>query len=149
MSLFSWLGDVWKFIKNIFKNLPEEAKVLLPAVIEIVNKAKEIAENSTVDAIIHMTSTTVDDALRNKFVAILNTLSGTLTIYTGCTTETDAGKVLACILSKINVGTEDQKKIFYHGLAALILEKAGDGKFTWSDAIAVVEYYYAHHNDTE
>lgn len=56
----------------------------------------------------------------------------------------DRNEQLKAILAQLKLSSDETKNIFYHGIAALILEKLSDGKFDWTDATAVAEYYYQH-----
>lgn len=56
----------------------------------------------------------------------------------------DTNEQLKAILAQLKLSSDETKNIFYHGIASLILEKLSDGKFDWTDATAISEYYYQH-----
>jgi len=54
----------------------------------------------------------------------------------------DPNEKLKAVLAQFKLSSNDTKNIVYHGLAALAIEKLSDGKLSWSDAVALSEYYY-------
>jgi hypothetical protein len=55
---------------------------------------------------------------------------------------TDPNEQLKAILAKIKMSSNETQNMLYHGLAAIVLEKLSDGKLTWSDSVAISEYYF-------
>lgn len=143
MSLRKFLAHLWDAIKSIFENVEDEVKKLLPVAIGIVNNIKKITENSTVEGLID--SLFPDGVAHDVYVkvkAFLPKLLAEMNIANECAQLGTTDEIAKCVLSKINLSGDDVKDIFYHGLAAKIIELCGDGKFTWGDSVAVVQWYF-------
>lgn len=143
MSLKKFLAHLWEAIKSIFENVEDEVKKLLPVAIGIVNNIKLVTDNSTVDGLIHsLFPEGIAIDVYNKVKEYLPKLLSEMEIANDCAQLSRADEIAKCVLSKINLSSQDVKDIFYHGLAAKIIELLGDGKFTWGDSVAVVQWYY-------
>jgi len=54
----------------------------------------------------------------------------------------DQNQQLQAVLAQLKLSSDQTKLIIYHGIASLILECLSDGELSWSDSIAISEYYY-------
>jgi len=149
MSIGSFFAGIWKSVKKLFQSLDNESKKLLPIVIDVVNNAKNFEEGTGGDIITKLIPGNVDDNIRAKLQDLLPRLLKTLSASNECANAGDDNAILKCILTKIGASEKDSRKVFYHGLAALLLEKLGDGKFSWDDAIATVQWFYKHKDELQ
>ena len=147
MSIGSFFAGIWGAVKNLFHKMDDDTKKLLPVVIDVVNNAKNFNEGIGGDILTHLIPGDVDDSVRAKLTDILPKLLKTLSASNECANAGDDNAILKCALTKISVSDKDARKVFYHGLAALLLEKLGDGKFTWDDAVATVQWFYMHKDE--
>ncbi len=144
MSLGKFLKRLWAGIASLFHKIDAEVKKLVPVAIDIINQIKLIDDTHIGDVIKAIIPGNVDDAILDKLHKWLPATILSLGTLKDISNITDDNEKLKAILAAINVSPDDTKKVFYHGLASLILEKLSDGKFDWSDATAVAEYYYQH-----
>jgi hypothetical protein len=144
MSLGKFLKRLWAGIASLFHKVDEEVKKLVPITIDIVQQIKLINDTHIGDVITAIIPGHVDDQIREKLTEWLPATIINLGKLQGIANIEDTNEKLKAILAAINVSDDDTKKVFYHGLASLILERLSDGKFDWSDATAVAEYYYQH-----
>jgi hypothetical protein len=144
IKLRKWLQGIWIGISKMFHKLEKETKELLPAVVKVVNEIKKVIDGPIADVITAIIPGELDDKLKDKLRAILPGVILKLNIIAAVNDLQDENEKLQAILAAINLSADETKNIYYHGLGALILEELSDGQFTWSDATAALEYYYAH-----
>ena len=84
----------------------------------------------------------IDDKINEKLRGFLPRLLLELQLVDSIANITDPNAQLQAILDKLKLSSDDAKNAFYHSLASLILQKLSDGKLSWSDAVAIAEYYY-------
>jgi hypothetical protein len=137
-----FLAKIWGFIAKIFKAADEGTKRLLPIVTGIVNRIKEIDDTHIGDIITMIIPGDADDKLVAKFREILPKVILALGNIKEISDTEDVNEKLKKILVAINVSPEDTKKVFYTGLATLILEKVSDGELSWGDSLVILKYYY-------
>lgn len=143
-----------KFIKNLFKGLVAEAKVLIPIAITIVNAIKFAVENPVTGNIIDFILDAVkkaipgeaDDILIDKIKAmlikwlpkILDRLNSSKDI---ANIEDDNARYIA-ILNEFKFEDEKLKTFLYNDLACLFTSELSDGKIPVKDAIVAVPVTY-------
>ncbi|WP_153800764.1 hypothetical protein [Foetidibacter luteolus] len=149
MSIGSFFAGIWKAVKKLFNKLDDESKKLLPVIIDVVNNAKNYNEGIAGDVLSKIIPGDLDDNIREKLKEWLPKLIKTLAATNECANAGDDNAIMQCALAKIGGSEKDVRKVFYHGLAALLLEKLGDGKFTWDDAVATVQWFYKHKDEAD
>lgn len=137
-----FLQRLWNGIKSLFEKVDQGVKELLPVVTQIVNNMKLITDTHIGDVLTAIIPGDGDKKLLDKMREYLPKAIAALALVEEIANITDPNEKLRAILAKINVSPDDTKKVFYHGLASLMLEKLSDGEFSWADATAVAEYYY-------
>ncbi len=142
MSLGKFLQHLWDAIKKIFDGIEAHTRQLLPIAIQIVQNIKTLEDSKVPDILTAIIPGNLDNDLNQKIRDFLPKLLLDLQLAESVSSITDPNEQLKAILDKINLSGDNTKNILYHGIASLIVEKLSDGKFTWSDAIAVSEYYY-------
>ena len=142
MSLKMFLHKLWDGIKHIFDGIEKEVKVLIPIAINIVQNIKFLEDTGVADLLTSIIPGNIDDKINAKLKDILPKLLLELQMTEAIANITDPNAQLRAILDKVKLSSNDAQNAFYHSLASLILEKLSDGKFSWSDAVAIAEYYY-------
>lgn len=151
------LRAIGSFVSNLFSEIDDEAKKLIPIAIAFVNAIKAVADNPVDTAIINF----VKDALEKEFPdekdlidkiltdvetwlpKILDDLKAALTVAN----ITDVNERLKAILALFPTNTENQNTLFYHNFASLVLSEVSDGKFTLNKAFIIVEAWYEHQTE--
>lgn len=136
------LQRIGNAITSLFKGLDEATKALIPIAKEIVNNMKMIEATGVGDVITKILPGNLDDKLYAQLKDFLPKAIAGLALVEDLANIEDPNEKLRAILAKINGSTSNYKKVFYTGLAALILECIADGDFSWSDAVKVSNYYY-------
>lgn len=145
MSLGKFLKKIWAAIASLFHSIDNEVKILLPVVYDIIEKMKTVDEAFGGDVLKFLLSTVkADPAIISKMEEYIPKILNGLAVVKSITDLPDDNAKLKAILAAINVSEDDAKGIFWHGIASLMLEKASDGKFDWSDSIAVMQYFHDH-----
>jgi hypothetical protein len=142
-----WLQGIWIGISKMFHRLENDVQKLIPIAIAVVQNVKTIVDGPIADVITHLIPGELDDAIKEKLRQILPVVLLKLQLVASINNIADENEKFQAILKAINLSPDAAKNIFYHGLASLILQELADGKFTWSDATAVAEYYYVHEMD--
>lgn len=151
MSLGKFLKRLWLGIGKLFRGLSKELREdIIPTAIKMVDLAKSITDSHIGDVLAAIIPGDVDDRILEKLRKVIPDYVKALAIGVDITATDDINEILKKVLAAWNVSPDDAKKVFYHGLASLIIEKLADGKLDWSDATAIAEYYYQHeHKDDD
>lgn len=152
MSLRKFIHKLWLGIRKIFDGLEHELKILVPVAIKIVEGVKLVMNSPVDDVLGAIVKSAIpgdaDDKLIDKIRSTVNQwipkVLLELNMVQVVADMTDVNQQLQAILDKLKLSSDETRNVFYHGLGSLILEKLSDGKFSWSDAVAVSEYYYQH-----
>lgn len=142
MSLKKFLNNLWQGIKHLFDGIEHEIKVLIPIAINVVQAIKAFEDSAVSDVLTALIPGNLATDVQAKLREFLPKLLLELQMTEAIASITDPNEQLKAILAKIKLSSDDANNVFYHGLASLILQKLSDGKFSWSDAIAVAEFYY-------
>ena len=146
----TFLGKIFRAIGKLFEGLRAETKRLVPIAINIVEGIKKVMDSPVDDIILAIVEGAIpgdaDDILINKIKSVveiwLPKILLELKMIESIANIEDRNAQLQAVLDQLKLSSDETKAIIYHGLASLILEKLSDGKLSWSDAIAIGEYYY-------
>lgn len=136
------LQKIGNAIASLFKELDAATKALIPIATQIVDNMKFIQETGIGDVIAQILPGNLPKKLNEQLKEFLPKAIAGLALVEDLASIEDPNEKLRAILARINSSTTDTKKVFYTGLAALILELIADGNFNWSDAVKVSNYYY-------
>jgi len=142
MSLKKFLHRLWTGIKGIFDKIEDDLKRLVPVAIKVVEAIKTFDESIVSDVLTTLIPGEVDDKIMQKLREFLPKILLELNMVDSIIGITDPNEQLKAILARIKLSPKNSQDVFYHGIASLILSELSDGKFSWSDAVAVAEYYY-------
>lgn len=145
MSIKNFLHHLWQSIKKLFEKVEKEVRKDIVIAISVVQRVKLVIDSPVADVITALIPGDADDRikelLRKELPKILLEL-GMIQSIAGIENVNDQ---LNAVLQKLKLSGDDSKNAFYHSLASLILQKLSDGKLSWSDAVAISEYYYQNH----
>jgi len=149
-----FLKNVWNWIVSTFNTVwnkvDEVVGTFLPVATNTVEAIKRVIENPllniTVEVIKSFTPD-VDDKVIDKAVELLKEKIPQLALQLKIVDEIhgieDKNEQVRRVLLVIGEGIDDEKwEKFLSGLAQEILYALADGKITWGEAGALVEYYY-------
>jgi len=144
------VGRILRAIGSIFNGLRTEVKKLVPVAIAVVQGIKSVMDSPVDDVLLAILKTAIpgdaDDILIDKIKKVVETwvpkILLELRMVESIANIEDQNEQLKAILAELKLSSDETQNIVYHGLSSLILEKLSDGELSWSDSIAVGEYYY-------
>jgi DNA polymerase III delta prime subunit len=145
-----FIANIWSKIKDLYNSLVGTSKKYIPIAINIVEAIKKVSDSPVDDIILSIVKAaipgTADDVLIDKVKDTvekwLPKILLELRLWQSVSNIENQNEQLQAILNEINLSSDETKSIIYHGLAALILEKLSDGELSWSDSVAISEYYF-------
>lgn len=151
-GLGKFLRKLWASIASLFHKVDDEVKILVPIAIRIVQGIKNVMDGPVDDVVLSIVKAAIpgdaDDQLIDRVHKTVEEwvpkILLQLNLVNSITQTEDVNEQLKAILAQLKLASDETKNIVYHGIASLILEKLSDGKFDWTDATAVAEYYYQH-----
>lgn len=149
MSLRHFIHTLWIGIANLWHSLSNEVKKYAPITISLLENIKNFEDTGIPDIITALIPGGIDDAINAQIKLWLPKIIIEAQLVNSVANITDTNEQLRIILNNLKVSSDEVKKLYYHGLASLILEKISDGKFSWSDATAVAEYYFKNRNELQ
>lgn len=151
-GLGKFLRRLWAAIAGLFHKVDDEIKIWVPISIKIVQGIKKVMDGPVDDVVLSIVKSAIpgdaDDKLIDKVHKTVEEWIPKILLQLNLVNSTaqteDVNEKLKAILAQLKLSSDETKNIIYHGIASLILEKLSDGKFDWTDATAVAEYYYQH-----
>jgi hypothetical protein len=146
------LSKIWNTIRNLYDSLVGNTRKYVPVAIRIVEAIKSVVDSPVDDIVLGIIKLaipgTTDDKLIDKVKETvekwLPKILLELRLVDSISTIEDPNEQLKAILAQLKLSSDETQAIVYHGLASLILEKLSDGELSWSDSVAISEYYYKH-----
>ena len=144
------IQKAWSWVTNIFNKADDEAKILVPIAIKIVNGLKVVMESPADNALVYLidfvTKGIVDPVLIQKIYdtikSYLPKVLTDLTLINSIANITDPNAQLQAILAALKLSSNAAQNTLYHGLCSLILQDLSGGKLTFAEAVSISQYYY-------
>ena len=141
---------IWNAVKSVYEKLTGTTKKFIPVAINVVEGIKKAMDSPVDDVVLTIVKTAIPGDADDKFIdkakatieQWLPKILIELKLVESIAGIEDKNEQLKAILSQLKLSSDETKAIVYHGLASLILEKLSDGKLSWSDSIAISEYYF-------
>lgn len=146
----TFLKKVWSAVKTAYDKLTGATKKFIPVAINVVEGIKKAMDSPVDDVVLTIVKTAIPGDADDKFIdkakatieQWLPKILIELKLVESIAGIEDKNEQLKAILAQLKLSSDETKAIVYHGLASLILEKLSDGKLSWSDSIAISEYYF-------
>lgn len=144
------INKIWQAVRSLYDRLAGKTKKYVPIAIKIVEGVKKVMDTPVDDVILTIVKGaipgTADDVMIDKIKATvekwLPKILLELKLVDSIANIEDPNLQLKAILAQLKLSSDETQAIVYHGLASLILEKLSDGELSWSDSVAIAEYYY-------
>jgi hypothetical protein len=140
-SLKGLLKNIWQFFSQWWGVAEKFVKDNVHTAVIVVENLKSFIDNPIGDFLLSVIDDKIPGDVTGKVKEILPKILLALHIVDDCK-DMDQENALKCIASKLQLLSDDTKDMLYHSLAALLAKELSDGKLSFSDAIAVVEWYY-------
>jgi hypothetical protein len=145
-----FLKKIWEAVKVVYEKLVGTTQKLVPVAINVVEGIKKVMDSPVDDIILGIIAAAIpgdaDDKLIEKISLTVQKwipkILLELKLVDSIAHITDPNEQLKAILAQLKLSSSETQNIIYHGMASLILEKLSDGKISWTDAVAISEYYY-------
>jgi hypothetical protein len=146
----TFLKNLWDSVKKKFESIRYKTKKLVPVAIHVVEGLKEAMDNPASDVLLQIIKRaipgTADDLLIDKITRVIREqlprVLLDLKMMESVANMEDQNEQLKAVIAQLKLSSDQTKLIIYHGIASLILECLADGELSWSDCIAITEYYY-------
>lgn len=148
MSLKNFIRHLWQSIKTLFDKVEDEVKKDVVISISVVQRVKAVIDSPVADVVTALIPGSADDNVKEMLRIWLPKVLLELSLVESVSNIEDPNAQLQTILEKLKLSSDEVKNAFYHSLASLVLQKLSDGKLSWSDAVAIAEYYYQNHVKT-
>lgn len=142
MSLKKFIQHVWAEIAKLWHKLDNEAKVLVPVVIKLVDNIRKFVDSPVADVLTVVIPGDIDDKLKAELRVIIPKVLLELNMVDAIANITDPNEQLKAIIARLKLSGVHAQDIFWHGLASKFLELSSDGKFSWNDSIALADYFF-------
>lgn len=141
MSVKGFIANVFDLFKQWFSVAEKFVQDHIHVAVVVTENIKNFIENPVGDFLLTVVDEKVPGDLSGKVKEILPKVLLGLHIIDDCK-ELNEEDTLKCISEKLQASSDDFKNVFFHSLAVQLAEKLSDGHITFSDAIALVEWYY-------
>jgi hypothetical protein len=140
-SIKSFLQNIWDLFRQWFHVAEQAIKDNIHVAVTITENVKKFIDNPVGDFLL----TVIDDHIPGDFAGKVRTILPkvmlTLGIISDCK-DLDQEETLKCIAEHLRIASDDIKNVVYHSLAVTLAKELSDGEISFSDAIALVEWYY-------
>ena len=144
------ITKIWDAVKGLYDDLRGKTREVVPVAIKIVEGVKSAMETPVDDIVLHIVKTAIpgeaDDIIIDKVKSFVEEwvpkVLANLNLIDSISGIESRPEQLKAILEQFRLSPDEVKNIAYHGLASLAIEKLSDGKLSWSDSVALSEYYF-------
>ena len=149
-KFFHWVGGIPIWITNTLNSVDNEAKVLLPIAIDIVEGIKKVMDNPATDMGIAIAESVLNNpaatAVTNKIHGFLDTWLPVILLKLQKAEDIanipDLQGQLKAALSELKFSSDTAKQMFWNDFAGLALSELTTGKMTLQQGKVLVESYY-------
>lgn len=141
MSFRTFIRNIWKGFKALWNRVEKIIQDNIHVSVLVVQNFKTIVDSPATDILTALIPGDIDDKIKDKLRQVLPKVLTTLKIIEDCSHLTDQ-ELVNCIAVRLVTATEEYKDHIFHGLAVQLAKELSDGRLTFSDAIALVEWYY-------
>jgi hypothetical protein len=136
----SAIGDFFRWLVSLFKNLSAKTKELTPDIIQIVTNIKNFVDSPGADFLTSVIPGTLDDKVLNILRQYLPKLLDILNKVESIAEIVDPNERMKAIVAEIQLSEQDAKDILLHGIAGKLIEVTTDNPWGKSALIAEAAY---------
>lgn len=142
MSIKTFLNKIWDEIATVFSGIPAEMKTAIHIGVVVTENIKSFVDSPVADILTVLIPGDIDDDIKNCLRAKLPVILTELKLADSCAGLTDPQQITACALKVLQGLDGGIKSAFLHNLSIFVAQIASNGKLTWSDGVAILEWYY-------
>jgi len=144
MSLKTVVNKIWGEIETLFTGFPAEMKTAIHIGVVVTENVKNFVDSPAANILTALIPGEIDDEIKNLLRARLPAILTELKLADSCTGLSDPGQITACAIKVLQGLDGDIKSAFLHSLSVFIAQTASNGKLTWADGVAILQWYYEH-----
>lgn len=133
---WNWLSGIFNRTKNLV------VKYIQPSV-QLVENLKIAMESPMADVLTMIIPGNLDDMIKVQLRQYLPIVLQELKICEKCIHLTDPNEIVKCALEALKTYDTKSQYVYLNGIASKLADCLSDGKITWGEIVAMVEYTYA------
>lgn len=141
MSVKGFISNVFDLFKQWFSVAEKWVQDHIHVAVVVTENVKDFLNSPVGDFLVTVIDEKVPGDLAEKVKEVLPQVLLGLHVIDDCK-DLDQEATLKCIAEHLQASSDDFKNVFFHSLAVQLAEKLSDGKLSFSDAVALVEWYY-------
>lgn len=142
MSLKTVINKIWGEIETLFSGFPAEMKTAIHIGVLVTENIKNFVDSPAGDILTALIPGDIDDEIKSWLRAKLPAILTELKLADSCAGLTDPQQITACAVKVLQGLDGDIKSVFLHSLSVFVAQIASNGKLTWADGVAILEWYY-------
>ena len=142
MSLKTIITKIWGEIESLFSSFPAEMKTAIHIGVVVTENVKSFVDSPVADILTVLIPGDIDDNVKNWLRAKLPVILTELKLADSCAGLTDPQQITACAVKVLQGLDGDIKSAFLHNLSIFVAQVASNGKLSWADGVAILEWYY-------
>jgi hypothetical protein len=142
-SVKSFLQNIWDLFRQWFHVAEQAIKDNVHTAVIVTENIKKFIDNPVGDFLLTVIDEKVPGDLTGKVKELLPKVLMSLQIIDRCK-DLEEEEVLKCIAHHMQDAPDNAKDAFYHSLAVTLAKELSDGKVSFSDMVALVEWYFRH-----
>lgn len=143
-SVKKMLQSIWALFRKWFAVAEQSIKDNIHIAVVVVDNLKRFIDNPIGDFLLSVVDDRIPGNVTEKVKEILPKVLLALHIIDDCK-DLEQEEALICVSAKLQLLSSDMKDAVYHSLAVTLAKELSDGKLSFSDCIALVEWYYRTH----
>ena len=141
MSIKGFISNIFDLFKQWFDVAESFVKDNIHTAVVVTENVKKFLDNPVGDFLVEVIDEKIPGHLAEKVKEVLPKLLLSLNIIDHCK-DLSQEVTLKCVSEQLAVSSDTIKDVFYHSLAVTLSESLSDGKISFGDAVALVEWYY-------
>lgn len=138
---------VWQAVSRAWNRLPDESRQYVSLAVTITQAVKDVIKEGTftgslLDAVVARIPGKVDDLILAKAREFIPVLLVKLSLSQSILDIKDDNERLLAVVERVRLFDDDQREAFWDAFAKKVLQYTSDGELSWSDANAIVKWYF-------
>jgi len=142
MSIKTIITKIWGEIETLFNGFPAEMKTAIHIGVVVIENVKSFVDSPAADILTALIPGDIDYDVKSWLRAKLPVILTELKLADSCAGLTDPRQITACTVKVLQSLDGDIKSAFLHNLSIFVAQVASNGKLSWADGVAILEWYY-------
>lgn len=143
----TFVKRVWRGAARAWNLLPDESRLYIETAVTVTQAVKDVIKEGTftgslLDTIVAKIPGKIDDFILQKLREYIPVLLIKLSLSQSILLIEDDEERLIAVIERVKLFDDDQKEAFWDAFAKKVLQYTSDGEISWSDANAIVKWYF-------